>query len=277
MIRAETEKGWLLITHQDHARLAGKFARAWGNALFAAPEPREAVAEAVARHDDGWVGRDAKPSLTPEGRPSAFSKELVGTYAAFEEVGIEDYLRVRGEATEAVAKDSPYAAVLVSMHTVNLLTQQMDASTLSERARGLHAAFVAGQRARQAELIGGLAADPAFAEAIQPEALERGFKFLQCCDNLSLLACAAFPKASQLRHAHPARDGTEHSLLCEPVSPKPEGFDVVFRISPSPFGEVPLEFTIPCREVAGKTFGSDEEFAALYAAAPVQVLRGRIC
>ncbi len=42
MLRMESETGWWLITHPDHARLAGDFAAAWGNAGFRKPEPRTA-------------------------------------------------------------------------------------------------------------------------------------------------------------------------------------------------------------------------------------------
>ena len=78
MLRMESETGWWLITHRDHARLAGAFAEAWGNALFRRPEPRARVLHGIASHDDGWVARDAQPVITREGKPSAFSTELVG-------------------------------------------------------------------------------------------------------------------------------------------------------------------------------------------------------
>jgi len=48
MLRMESETGWWLITHPDHARLAGAFATAWGNALFRKPEPNACPA----RHFD---------------------------------------------------------------------------------------------------------------------------------------------------------------------------------------------------------------------------------
>lgn len=275
MIRAETPTGWILITHQDHARLAGFFASAWGNKRFEAPGPREAVNAAVARHDDGWVARDAHPVITPEGRPSAFTKELVGTYAAFEEVGIEDYLRVRGEATEAVARDSAYSAILVSMHTCNLLTQQMDVSTLSPRSRELHGAFVEGQRRRQAELAESLRDDPVFRPVLGAASLDRAFKFLQACDNLSLLACAAYPNASKLRHRHPDVDNQMVEFSCEPRTP-PAGFDVAFAVLPSPFGKTPLEFEIPCRVVEGKVFASSAALEEKFHAAPISKIRGVI-
>src|SRR5579863_7051680 len=122
MIRIETDAGWILVEHREHARLAGRFAARWGNAAFAVPEPRADVLVAVMRHDDAWAERDALPFLTRQGRPSAFSRELVGTYSAFEEIDLADYLAVRGRAAEAVAADNPYAAIIISMHTVDLLT-----------------------------------------------------------------------------------------------------------------------------------------------------------
>ena len=116
MIRIATETGYTLVPHQEHARLAGRFAAHWGNDVFpapAAPEVMPHVLAAVARHDDAWAVRDAAPFLTREGRPSAFTRELVGTYSAFEEIDLADYLAVRGAATEAVAAEDPFAAILV--------------------------------------------------------------------------------------------------------------------------------------------------------------------
>ena len=83
MLRLETETGWWLVTHPDHARLAGAFAERWGNEMFLPPEPRGRVLKGIARHDDGWTARDAMPQITRQGKPSAFSVELVGKYAAF--------------------------------------------------------------------------------------------------------------------------------------------------------------------------------------------------
>ena len=90
MLRMESETGWWLIAHPDHARLAGEFAAAWGNAQFRKPEPRARVLKGIACHDDGWTARDAHPSITRQGKPSAFSIELVGKYSAFEEIDLED-------------------------------------------------------------------------------------------------------------------------------------------------------------------------------------------
>src|ERR1700761_1661695 len=105
MLRLETETGWWLTTHVDHARLAGAFAEQWGNDLFRSPEPREQVLKGIARHDDGWMTRDNHPQITRAGKPSAFSTELVGKYSAFEEIDLADYLAVRNNAVQLIAAE----------------------------------------------------------------------------------------------------------------------------------------------------------------------------
>src|SRR5437660_5889619 len=131
MLRLKSETGWWLVTHPDHARLAGAFAESWGNELFLPPEPRENVLRGIARHDDGWTTRDAAPQITRQGKPSAFSVELVGKYSGFEEIDLPDYLAVRDSAVRQIAAEGPYAALLISMHTYNLLNERSDRSTIA--------------------------------------------------------------------------------------------------------------------------------------------------
>src|ERR1700683_4511680 len=123
MLRMESQTGWWLSTHPDHARLAGDFAAAWGNDQFRSPEPRARVLKGIACHDDGWAARDAHPTIPRLGKPSAFSTELVGKYSAFEEIDLEDYLAVRDRAVRIIAAEDPYAAILISMHTHSLLAE----------------------------------------------------------------------------------------------------------------------------------------------------------
>ena len=257
MIRQDTETGWILIGHQDHARLAGEFADKWGNERFRRPDPFHSISVAVSRHDDSWVERDARPLVTPEGYPSAFSRELVGTYDAFEEIDLEGYSGVRGAASEAVAADDPYAAILVSMHTVNLLTEQADLSGLSDADRALHGKFVEGQRKRQVEMKEALlegGQDPA---TLVDSALQRGFEFLQACDSLSLILCVAYSEALPLRHRHPDTAGELIQIGCMPLGPGH------YRVTPWPFGgKGRLRFSIPALEVEGRHFSGQAAFDA---------------
>ncbi len=159
MLRMETENGWQLITHPDHARLAGAFAAAWGNERFRRPESREGVLHGLSSHDGGWAVRDGAPSITRLGKPSAFSTELVGKYSAFEEIDIADYLAVRDKAVRIIAERDPYAGLLVAMHTYNLLTEHADRSTIAPDGLLMLDAFLAEQRAYQGELQTAIAAD----------------------------------------------------------------------------------------------------------------------
>src|SRR6202166_4807858 len=193
MLRLETETGWWLVTHPDHARLAGAFAERWGNETFLPPEPRANVLKGIARHDDGWLARDAAPQITRQGKPSAFSVELVGKYSAFEEIDLTDYLAVRESAVRQIAAEDPYAAILISMHTYNLLTEHADRSTIAPTQLPLLDQFLDRQKALQQTLrqkIAGKSGLPA--QHTSEAAILDHFRLLQATDKLSLLTCVDF-------------------------------------------------------------------------------------
>src|ERR1700739_3948197 len=185
MLRLETETGWWLVTHPDHARLAGAFAERWGNDLFTQPEPREHVLRGIARHDDGWAARDAQPQITRQGKPSAFSTELVGKYSGFEEIDLPDYLAVRERAVREIALEDPYAAILISMHTYSLLHDRADRSTISPSQLPLFETFLEGQKMLQDALRQQIAANPNLKqEHKSPETILEHFRLLQANDYL---------------------------------------------------------------------------------------------
>ena len=267
MLRLESETGWWLVTHVDHAHLAGAFAAQWGNELFLAPEPRERVLRGVTTHDDGWAARDQQPQITRQGKPSAFSVELVGKYSAFEEIDLADYLAVRERAVRMVAEADPYAALLVSMHTYNLLTARADRTTIQPDELPLLDAFLARQLEFQQDLQARLAADKELApDEISAERIENHFRLLQACDELSLLSCVDYPQPGDLMHALPLRQGGESRVAVESLGERH------FRLAPYPFAASPLVFNFPARHVEGKLFDSVEELQKkFHTAAPVQL------
>jgi hypothetical protein len=262
MLRLESETGWWLVTHPDHARLAGDFAAAWGNAQFRRPEPRERVLKGIACHDDGWAARDAQPSITREGKPSAFSTELVGKYSAFEEIDIEEYLAVRGSAVRIIAEEDPYAGLLVSMHTYNLLTAHADRSTIATEGLALLDTFLDRQRQYQDELKAAIAADSSLTpvEKAEQTILEH-FRLLQACDNLSLLACVAYSSHAHLLHPLPLNDGGATEVKVTPIAPRH------FQLTPWPFAGAEYTFEVPARHVQGKRFSLSAELGAAFSAA----------
>jgi len=263
----ESETGWWLITHPDHAHLAGDFAAAWGNAQFRKPEPRARVLKGIACHDDGWAARDTHPSITRQGKPSAFSTELVGKYLAFEEIELEEYLAVRDRAVRIIAVEDPYAGLLISMHTYNLLTAHADRSTIAPEGLVLLDAFLERQQDYQRELRSKIAADVSLsAVEVEEQTILEHFRLLQACDNLSLLTCVAFASPSHLLHPLPLNDGSATEVKVLPVAPRH------FRLAPWPFAESELRFAFPARHVTGKIFADSRSLEAAFHASTVEQL-----
>lgn len=267
MLRLETEAGWWLVTHPDHARLAGAFAERWGNEQFLAPEPRTHVLRGIARHDDGWAERDAAPQVTRQGKPSAFSVELVGKYSAFEEIDLADYLAVRDRAVRLIAAEDTYAAVLISMHTYNLLTEHADRSTILPAQLPLLDQFLLDQKALQQSLLKAIAADARFTpeQASESAILDR-FRLLQATDNLSLLTCVDFRGPAHLLHPLPLRNGGHTRVQVRSAGPRH------FVLDPYPFAESSLNFEFPARLVEGKSFSSSAGLQQQFNASPEEVL-----
>lgn len=255
MIRQETPTHWLLITHPDHAKVAGLFADAWGNEEFERPEPYASVRHAVYHHDDGWLARDILPILTKDNRPEAFTRQLVGAYSAFEEIDLPSYLKVRGDATSVVAAADPCAGVLVSMHTYNLLSEQADVNSIRPEHRQAHANFLAAQLAWQQSTTASLGLDPA--------KLQRGFEFLQCCDNLSLIVCSGYDVPRDLRHTHPDRTGKRHAIRCTHINPR------LYTLDPWPGLRSEIVLDIPYRSIAKSECTSLKSFQAAWRNAPL--------
>ncbi len=267
MLRLETETGWWLVTHPDHAHLAGAFAERWGNKHFLSPEPRAHVLKGILRHDDGWAVRDAAPQITRQGKPSAYSVELVGKYSAFEEIDLADYLAVRDRAVRLIAEEDPYAAILISMHTHNLLSEHADRSTIPPAELPLLDEFLAQQKAFQRRLFERICADRSLPPEQKTEAaILDHFRLLQAADYLSLLSCVDFRRPSHLLHALPLRDGTRNRIEVRSAGSRH------FILDPYPFAEPSLTFEFPARQVAGKLFSSSAKLQEQFAAAPVETL-----
>ena len=254
MLRSKIDGGWCLVTHPDHAHLAGEFAKYWGNESFAPPEPREHVLRGIHCHDDGWRARDAQPVITKQGSPAAFSVELVGKYSAFEDIDLPAYLAVRREAVQLMAKLDPYAAILISMHTSNLLSERADRSTIRDDELPLLDAFLLEQLSLQTALRNQLlATNDLLLVHLEPSTLHRHFQLLQACDSLSLLSCVDFDGHATLLHPFATIDGAATEINVHRIGER------TFRLSPYPFSQPRISVTVPARFVPGDTFASSED------------------
>jgi hypothetical protein len=166
----------LLCRHDDeliavgqpaHAWVSGQLARAWGNARFGTPEPREEVCLAAEQHDAGMAAWEARPTLNPD----------TGLPRSFLELTLAEHLEIWWSAGPLVMSQSPYAALLVSMHGTALY-ERRDLERLAPADVEKVQSFLAGQRALQERLRAALGADP--------DAVQRNQRLVWTWDSLSL-------------------------------------------------------------------------------------------
>jgi hypothetical protein len=225
----------LVIGQPAHAWVSGQLARAWGNAAFPAPEPREAVCLAAEQHDVGWADADLAPLLDPAtGRPAPFTA-IPRSY----------HLAVWGAAPSRLLAQSRYAALLVSLHGTGLY-ERMSGEQPPDVAAAI-AAYLDGQRALQVELSAGL----------DPAQVARNRALLRCWDSFSLALC--LPRL-------PWRvDAVDATIVVD-------GAGEAVTVDPWPFATERVEVACEGRRLEG-TFADAEAQHAALAAAPWIPLR----
>ena len=103
-----------VVMQVDHQQQCGLLADAWGNADFARPEPWDAVATAIAWHDEGWRGWEQAPGVQPGGQPTGFT-----------ELALDEHVAIHRASADAAAAQGDRVALLVGMHGVGLVMRRM--------------------------------------------------------------------------------------------------------------------------------------------------------
>jgi hypothetical protein len=143
MVLREDGEAVIAIGQPAHAWVSGQLARAWGNDSFAAPEPYEEVCLAAEQHDTSWAQWELEPTLDP----------ATGLPHTFATAPFEVHLDIHTAWPPRLATQSPYAALLVSMHHRSFfsapgrLGRLRPAGRQIERYLEWHDAFQAGLRA----------------------------------------------------------------------------------------------------------------------------------
>lgn len=110
MLVRDDGDSWLAITQPAHAYLAGQIARHW------TPPLSDDAVLAVEQHDVAWTEWDREPPLFADARRAA----------AFFEAPVDRRLAIWRQISRRLDAQSPYAAVLVSLHATNIHTRYMD-------------------------------------------------------------------------------------------------------------------------------------------------------
>jgi len=232
---------WLAIPQPAHAFVSGQLARAWGNAAFAPPDPREAVCLGAEQHDIAWSDWDLRPPLTAEARRAA----------SFLEAPFDQRLAIWDGAPERLLAQDPFAALLVSLHGRNVHTLYVNADFLEPAQRDAVTAYLERQAALQDRLIAQL--------GIAGETAERAAALVLCVDAVSLRLCHGWPEGDL-----PAVDGTV--IRYTPLS------ETEATLDPWPLGVPQLEAGLSARRLTER-FDDEAALHAALAAAPVTALR----
>jgi hypothetical protein len=251
IVRYESDGTVVMITQNDHAKLAGLFAAHWGNARFARAYPFGSVVRAAHYHDSGWFRYETSPQLIDGKTPS--------------------YRQVSADSTQLAAHDAaiamlidvdPYTGLLVSKHRSGLWQsrygviaepQQPPPRKLSPEIETAKAHLEAQQRAIEAGL--------------DRNEVAVNYNLLQVWDLLSLYICSNERLAEHMIAPAPmGYAGDEGARLrLTPTSP------TRITVDPYPFDQAMLEIGVVCRRLARNAFRDSDDFHAAYFAAAPQV------
>jgi hypothetical protein len=268
MLSPYDEAHLFAVLQADHSRVSGLLAAHWGNDLFARPAPYPSMVLAAQEHDNrGWWGVELKPYLSDDGYPLDYL-DTVGFLGP-------RWLDSWGQGVEMLAAQDPYAALMVLIHGVGILTQGYGLMTRIKRYADdpTTAAFVQGQETRRAELLALLRQDEALVPLTTDDQLWANYRLMEAYDQLSQLLCNRFPLTSTARQRGPSLTLTNIRMPVAPgrddtlitVEPIDERRAVVH---PYPFDVDGLAVPIDARLLPRRRFASPDDYLEAFLRAP---------
>jgi len=178
----------IAIPQPGHAWLSGQLARAWGNARFAPPAPREEVCLAAEQHDLGWLGWEAAPEIDPDsGHPQEFTR-----------VPTESHLALWREGVDRARAYGRYPALLVSLHAKTIYSQYFNFGKASYEDAAAVRGFLKEQQAFQEEMAASLRAQPTTAAVATLDIIESNRLLIAALDRMSLEICWRVTKPAKV-------------------------------------------------------------------------------
>lgn len=229
----------LCIGQPAHAWVSGQLARAWGNDAFGPVTPWEEVCLGAEQHDVGMTGWEVAPTRNPS----------TGLPHSFMELPLELHLEMWSGAAPQLLPQSRYAALLVSLHGTALY-EMRDLARMAPADAERVQRFFSAQRALQASLAEGLAADPAL--------LQRNQRLVWTWDGLSLALLLGW--APYDARAVPAAG--------EPVDVALRERDGVHTLDPWPFGTEQVHVRCEGRRLPGTGAPDEAALHRMLAEAP---------
>lgn len=240
MIVCEDGDGVICVGQSSHAWISGQLARRWGNEEFARPEPFDEVCLGAEQHDVGMAEWDLEPELDPE----------TGWPRNFMAMPLETHIRLWREAPRKALTQSPYAALVISMHGAALYAKRDTKEPDPERSE-LVRSFLAEQEAFQRDLLEKLDEDP--------ERARRNQRLVWALDFLSLALLVQWEFDEVRAPTTPGRPDRDVK-----IAPESDGARTV---RPWPFDERSIRVRCDGRRLTEKS-RDDTELHERLAAAP---------
>lgn len=237
MIRRDENNSWLLITQHDHAGLAGEIMEYWGNESFCGPEPRDEVLFAIREHDSGWRQWDALPKIDPES----------GHPANFMEMDTSEQSEIWERCFRASSDDHSYASSLTALHFARFNQHTLDKDPSDKYALGFKRELGQFVMDNLGIELNGFSLDE------MPRDIKVNLKLLQIGDIVSLTLCHGW-KSIEITDAPQDYSGNNTNLKMESA----DGFN--YTITPYPFSQPQLNFSILSRRLVSTSFANDTEY-----------------
>jgi hypothetical protein len=254
IVRNQSDGSVVMITQNDHAKLAGLFAAHWGNSQFERPRPTTSMMRAAQYHDGGWLRYETNPTLDPATGKSP-SYQQVPTDAA--------QLAAYQWAIDMLTEIDSYTGLMVSKHRTGLWQSRYGAMIQPPAGPPRKLTndvedFITRNEARQHVITAGL----------DRHEVAVNYNLLQVWDLLSLYICSNEHHREHVIEPAPtaySADSGGVALKLTPTAP------ATIAIDPFPFDQVPLEAAVVYRALPPSALHDLDTFKAAYFGARPQV------
>ncbi len=220
--------GVVCIGQAAHSWVSGQLVRKWGNERFERPAPLAEVCLGAEQHDIGMADWDRRPELNTE----------TGWPLSFLELPAATHIALWTDAPDRVLSQSPYAALLVSMHGRALFEARRQTPEIER--------YVREQTALQADLLERIGESP--------ERARRNQQLVWTADFLALVGLIP-------EWAPETQEGHDHSLRIDVAGPR------IVTVDPWPFADEQIAIAYPGRRLTEPS-ATEQELHARLARAP---------
>jgi hypothetical protein len=246
IVRYQTDGSVVMITQNDHAKLAGFLAAHWGNPPFERPRPFAAAVRAAHYHDSGWFRYETDPRFDP-------ASGRTPTYQAVPNDSTQ--LASYQWAIDMLSDVDPYTGLLASKHRTGLWQQRY--GVIKRPMPGLPRklspeveAFIARNEARQQSASVG----------IDPAELAMNYNLLQVWDLLSLYVCSS--ETLQNHFIEPVPTSYDNPGCGVAMQLTPAAGSI--KVDPYPFDQMWLAASVVYRQVKREEVRDRDSLQAAY-------------